>query len=126
MGCASQSAKTFSDAVKGRSDDPLFIHSEAYDKLVSQSHAPYLEYFDADLDTGSWAATNSAAVGKVMTLLDSVSDKGKRVLVISDASRKYWLLRELTKRNDITIIDPIPFFTNNQASRNIHPDHIRD
>src|SRR3546814_4171548 len=38
----------FQRATLGRADDPLFIHSSEYDRLVERAQTPYQRYFDAD------------------------------------------------------------------------------
>ncbi len=105
--------KTFSETVSGKSDDPLFIHSEAYDRLTEESFAPYLQYFEDDLGTGGWAAINTAHTDNIMNILDTVTGKGKRVLITYGAAHKYWIRKEVKKRDDIVLLDPIPYFTAN-------------
>ncbi|WP_164118170.1 hypothetical protein, partial [Sphingorhabdus sp. Alg239-R122] len=105
--------KAFAEAVSGRGDDPLFIHSEVYDRLTEESFAPYQKYFEDDLGAGGWAAINTAHADNILNILDTVTGKGKRVLITYGAAHKYWIKNELEKRDDIVLLDPIPYFTAN-------------
>ncbi len=103
----------FTNAVKNRSDDPLFIHSAAYDKLVEASFQPYLQYFEDDLGAGGWAAINTAHSRNILNIIDTVEGRGKRVLITYGAAHKYWIARKLEQRDDVILLDPVPYFTAN-------------
>ena len=103
----------YQNAVSGRSDDPLFIHSTAYDTLTDKAHRLYIKYFHSDLGANGWAALNREHTANIMQTLDSVHGEGKRVLIMYGAEHKYWILRELAKRKDVKVISPIRYFTQN-------------
>jgi len=43
--------------------------------------------------------------------LNKISGQGKTVMIIFGAWHKYVFLKELEKRQDIELVDPIPFLT---------------
>ena len=116
----------FEETAKGRSDDPLFIHSDAFDELVQKSYQPYMKYFEADLGPSGWAGINGAHMENISKALDSIESRGKRVLITYGSAHKYWILRELSKRSDVVILDPIPFFTKNTAAETANQTDIPD
>ncbi len=100
----------FVRAVRGRRDDPRFIHSDRYDALVEAQQTPYQKYFDDDLGAGGWARINAAHYALIDDALDRISGEGKSVVILFGAWHKYMLLRELEKRSDIELADPASYF----------------
>lgn len=103
----------FDLARQDRGDDPLFLHSETYDKLSEAAHADFIKYFDKDLGEDSWTATNTAQVENMEQILNVVQGKGKRILIIYGAEHLYWIKREFQKRDDLIFTDPITYFVQN-------------
>jgi len=109
------SQKAFTDALDGRSSDPLFIHTPEYDRLVEARYAPHERYFDADLGSGGWDATNKAHWANISAALDRIKGQHKRVLITFGAFHKYRILRELKQRKDVVVRDIRPYFVRNPA-----------
>lgn len=101
----------FSRLVAGRGDDPLFIHTEEFDRLVEASRDPYERYFDADLGPGGWTQINSAHTANINSALDMLSGKGLNVLVTYGSAHKYKILRSVSHRDDVQIMDTRSLFT---------------
>ncbi|MGB3470062.1 MAG: hypothetical protein WBA51_04500 [Erythrobacter sp.] len=91
----------FADVVKGRRDDPRFIHTSEYDALVQRAQTPYQVYFDGDLGAGGWTMINAAHTGLMGDVLDRVRGQGLRALIMFGAFHKYMIERSLMFRNDI-------------------------
>ena len=95
----------------GGGDDPLFIHSEEYDSIIKEGYGgPYQQYFNDDLGTGGWKTINEAHYANIDKALNKHTGEGKRFVITYGAGHKYWILQELRKRKDITILDTKPFF----------------
>lgn len=92
-------------------DDPLFIHSNTYDQLIKQTYGgPYEQYFNDDLGTGGWKTINQAHYALIDAALNQHSGEGKRFVITYGAGHKYWFLEQLSKRDDIILLDTNPFF----------------
>ncbi len=92
-------------------DDPMFIHSDAYDDLARAGYGgPYDTFFNDDLGPGGWTTINNAHYANIAKVLDDHRNYGLRFVITYGAGHKYWFLDQLKKRNDITLIDPRPFF----------------
>jgi hypothetical protein len=94
-----------------RADDPLFIHTTEYDALVERAQTPYQQFFDADLGPGAWTPINQAHYRLIANELDRVKGRGLTIVITFSSWHKYWILRELAKRDDIDIVDPKPYFS---------------
>jgi hypothetical protein len=105
-----QAYTAYEKALGSRGDDPLFIHTPAYDMLVERAQSPYQRYFDKDLGGGGWTSINKAHYSLISRALDRVTGRGKTIVITFGSWHKYWILRELTKRNDVVIVDPKPYF----------------
>lgn len=90
-------------------DNPYFINSAAYDSLQTAAHEPYNRLFNSELGPGGWDNINVAHYGNIARALDAHRGDGKRVVITYGAGHKEWLLRELAKRDDITMLDVAPF-----------------
>lgn len=104
------SQDTFSNTLNGRGNDPLYIHSKAYDKAVEARYGPYMQYFEADIGKGGWQSINRAHWANIASELDAVKGQGKRILITYGGFHKYWFLRELEKRDDVIITPALPYF----------------
>ncbi|MEH6758529.1 MAG: hypothetical protein V7676_13605 [Parasphingorhabdus sp.] len=93
----------YNKAVGGRSADPVFIHSAAYDSIVKARQEAYDKLFGNDLGPGSWQNINMAHFQKIGTALDEVKGQEKRVLILFGALHKYWFQEQLAARNDIQL-----------------------
>lgn len=108
---AYQSAfRTFSEALGGRADDPVFIHSEEYDALTREAFRPYATLFAEDLGRGDWERINAAHYALIEAALHTHEYEGVRILITFGSSHKYWFLDRLRERHDIVLVDPVPFF----------------
>ncbi|QTD55091.1 hypothetical protein [Parasphingorhabdus cellanae] len=102
---------TYNQAVRGRSDDPLFIHSQAYDNAVKARQESYEKLFGDDLGAGGWQTINAAHFQKVAAALDDVKGQEKRILILYGAWHKYWFLEQLETRDDIQLINAAELFS---------------
>ncbi len=100
----------------GKSDDPLYIHTQQYDDEVKAAQTPYETYFDADIGAGGWGPINKAHIDLMTQGLDSLiaqgasKDNPKRVLIIFGAWHKYKILEAMEKRDDVALVDARQFF----------------
>lgn len=94
---------SYNRAVSGRSGDPLFIHSEAYDGAVKARQDVYEKMFGDDLGSGGWQNINAAHYQKIAVALDDVKGQEKRILILYGAWHKYWFLEQLETRDDIQL-----------------------
>lgn len=102
--------RAMSNAIRGRWDDPLFIHSDEYDAIQKAGWAPYAEFFQNDLGPGSWENINAGHYRLIEKVLADEMFKGKRILITFGASHKYWFLEQLRDRDDITLLEAKDFF----------------
>ncbi|WP_298465634.1 hypothetical protein [uncultured Erythrobacter sp.] len=100
----------YSNKVRGRGDDPAFIHTPEYDVQVQQAQTPYQIYFDGDLGSGGWTKINRAHTDLINTALDSISGQGLNALVMFGAWHKYMIERSLAFRGDIELRDATALF----------------
>ncbi|MFK8104336.1 MAG: hypothetical protein AB8G15_17545 [Saprospiraceae bacterium] len=88
----------------GRSSDPYWINSDAYDELVEIELSVYNELFNEELGLGGWDNINEAHYHYIAKALDEYTGQGKRMLITYGAGHKGWFLRALKKRTDIQLI----------------------
>ncbi len=93
----------------GEGDEPLLIHSDAYDDCADVALAVYDALFNEELGPGGWTQINEAHYGHIAAALDAHRGEGLRVLITYGAGHKGWFLRELRKRGDITLLPVAPF-----------------
>lgn len=105
-----EASAEFSAGMRGRADDPKFIHSAEYDEITRRGFVPDVDYFNAALGPGGWKNINEAHYRLIARTLDRHKGTGKRFLITFGASHKYWFLEELKKRDDIVLLDPLEFF----------------
>jgi hypothetical protein len=96
--------------LRGRGDNPLFIHSERYDAIIKAGQTPYEQHFDADLGEGGWSAINAAHIALMKQALDERSGKGVRVLITFGAWHKYKILGALGLRDNIEVQEAAALF----------------
>ncbi|MEM6476838.1 MAG: hypothetical protein AAF687_11790 [Pseudomonadota bacterium] len=96
--------------MRGKNDDPRFIHTREYDVIVQRGQTPYQVYFDPDLGPGSWTNINAAHTGLINEALDTITGQGLRALVIFGAWHKYMIERSLSFRKDIEMQDARALF----------------
>lgn len=96
-------------AAGGDSDDPRWIHTEAYDEAQEIRLSEYNRLFNDELGPGGWDYINSAHYAKIARALDELGGEGKRFLITYGAGHKGWFLRELRKRDDIELLEVAPF-----------------
>lgn len=100
----------FARATQGRADDPLFIHTAEYDRLVERAQAPYQRYFDGDLGAGGWTRINAAHNALIDAALDRISGKGLTAMITFGSWHKYMILHNLARRRDIELLDSRALF----------------
>lgn len=105
-------AKAYGKAVSGRSDDPAFIHSSAYDAAVKTRQETYERLLGDDLGAAGWRAINAAHLANINAALDKVTGQEKRVLILFGAWHKYKIREALAARSDAFLVDPMPLFDN--------------
>ena len=106
------SANRRSDSVyraTGKRNDPYFIHTDEYDRIQDIALQTYNRLFNVELGLGGWDNINIAHYWHIEKALEKHRYKGKRVLIIYGAGHKGWFLRELRKRDDITLLEMKPF-----------------
>lgn len=103
-------SREFVQKMRGRSDDPNFIHTPEFDRLVANSREPYARYFDADLGAGGWTQINDAHNALIKEALNSISGQGFRVLVTFGTAHKYKILESLADRGDVSVRDTRALF----------------
>ncbi len=91
---------------KGLADDPVGIHSEAYDEIVKRGLEPYNRLFNEDLGAGGWDHINSAHYALIEQAIEQHKGEGKRFLIMFGAWHKYWFIEKLRQRKDITLRKP--------------------
>ncbi|MEL7190576.1 MAG: hypothetical protein AAGK17_13565 [Pseudomonadota bacterium] len=102
--------RRYSRDVAGRGDDPFFIHTPEFDRLVEASRTPYQQYFDEDLGPGGWTQINAAHTNLINSALDLVGGQGKTALIMFGNAHKYMILRSLERRTDIDLLDTRALF----------------
>ena len=89
----------------GASDDPRWIHTDAYDDAYDIRMQVYARLFDADLGPGGWDAINLSHWANIERGLDEHQGEGARFLLTYGAGHKGPFLRELRSRDDIVLLD---------------------
>lgn len=97
--------REYARRIGGRGDDPLFIHTREFDRLVEDSRRPYQRNFDADLGPGGWTQINRAHTALIEAALDAISGRGMTALVTFGTAHKYKILRSLESRFDVELLD---------------------
>lgn len=95
--------------VSGKINDPYFIHSQAYDDIQDISLQTYNRLFNVELGLGGWENINIAHYWNIEKALEKHRHTGKRFLIIYGAGHKGWFLRQLRKRDDITLLEMKPY-----------------
>jgi hypothetical protein len=65
--------------------------------------------FNVELGLGGWENINIAHYWNIEKAIEKYRNQGKRFLIVYGAGHKGWFLRELRKRNDITLLEMEPF-----------------
>lgn len=94
----------------GARDDPRWIHTAAYDEAQRIGLRTYNDLFDKELGTGGWDTINTAHFANIARALDAHSGEGARILITYGAGHKSWFVPALSKRVDIVLVDPAPYF----------------
>ncbi len=100
----------------GKVNDPHFIHTQEYDDIQDVALQTYNKLFNEELTLGGWENINIAHYWNIEKALEKHRYKGKRFLIIYGAGHKGWFLRELRKRDDITILEMEPFLNTIEKS----------
>ena len=93
----------------GASDDPRWIHTDKYDAAQDIRLSVYNRLFNDEIGPGGWDKINIAHYSNIAKALDKHKGEGKRFLITYGAGHKVWFLRELRKRKDIILINPVKF-----------------
>lgn len=91
-------------AGSGKQFDPYWINSNAYDEIAEIELSVYNKLFNEELGLGGWDNINVAHYSHIEKALETYKNQGKRVLITYGAAHKGWFLRELRKRDDITLL----------------------
>ena len=102
--------RELSRQLAGRSDDPRFIHTAQFDRLVADSRRPYERYFDAELGPGGWSEINEAHTRLINQELDKITRQGLTALVTFGNAHKYKILESVEGRGDIELLDTRALF----------------
>ncbi|QJB69507.1 hypothetical protein [Parasphingorhabdus halotolerans] len=102
--------KDYNESVSGRSDDPAFIHSAAYDQAVKARQETDENLFGDDLGAGGWANVNASHIALMTGKLDAITGHGKRVLILFGAWHKYKIMEEMEARSDVFVFDASELF----------------
>lgn len=94
----------------GRGDDPRFIHTDQFDRLVERAYRPFQQYFDSDLGPAGWTQINRAHTDLIHAALDTISGRNLRVLITFGTAHKYMILRSIARRDDIELLDTRALF----------------
>ncbi len=106
---AASTASADALAAGGDSDDPYWIHTDAYDDAYDIRMQVYARLFDADLGPGGWDAINASHWANIERALDRHRGEGARFLLTYGAGHKGPFLRELRRRDDIVLLDVAAF-----------------
>lgn len=92
---------------RGAVDDPLLIHTDAYDEAVRRGMRPYADLFGEELGEGGWEQINAAH----WALLDAALEErpGQRVLIVFGSWHKYWFRDRIAEDSDLIELDLKPF-----------------
>ncbi len=93
----------------GKVNDPYFIHTDEYDRIQDIFLQEYNRLFNVELGLGGWENINIAHYWHIEKALEKHRYQGKRMLIIYGAGHKGWFMRELRKRDDITLLEMKPF-----------------
>ena len=89
----------------GDPSDPRVIHTDRYDRIVTDGMRPYDELFNADLGLGGWTNINDAHWALCAAALDRYAGSGKRVVITFGAWHKAPFRERLARRNDTEEVD---------------------
>ena len=98
-------------------DDPYFINSAAYDAIQTAAHEPYDRLFNAELGPDGWTNINVGHFELIARARDAHCGEGLRFVISYGAGHKEWFMRELRKRDDISILEVAPFLDRIGARR---------
>jgi hypothetical protein len=84
-------------------ENPAFVNSRHYADLYQLERTLWSACFDDGLGAGGEVAINRAHWARISAALDA--HRGRRVLIVYGAAHRYWFLRELAKRDDVTLLD---------------------
>ncbi|WP_282072614.1 hypothetical protein [Polaribacter atrinae] len=93
----------------GNRNDPYFIHTNTYDSISNIGLGAYNRLFNEELGLGGWDNINSAHYWNIEKILQKYKYQNKRILITYGAGHKAWFLKELRKRDDITLLELKPF-----------------
>ena len=102
--------RAYSRDLAGRGDNPQFIHSREYDRLVEASYGPYERHFHDDLAAGGWTQINAAHTANINRELDKISGQGLTAVITFGAAHKYKILESLEARDDVELQDASALF----------------
>ena len=105
-------ANKLSDSIyqaSGLVNNPYFIHTNTYDSIQDISLQTYNRLFNVELGLGGWENINIAHYWNIEKAIEKHRYQGKRFLIVYGAGHKGWFLRELRKRDDITLLNMEPF-----------------
>ena len=96
----------------GLPDDPAWIHTESYDRIVKSGQDVLSRVFNDDLGAGGWENHNNAHYELISEALDKHRGEGKRFVLMFAAVHKYWFTEKLRERDDIELLSVQNFLQN--------------
>ncbi len=96
-------------------DDPMVIHSRAYDHVTKGTLLPYDHWLNERIGLGGWTNINQAHYQLIEAALRK--HQGKRVLITFGAGHKYWFLEQLRWDQSVKLIDVRPFLPGGATPR---------
>lgn len=97
------------DGVSGNnaSDDPAYLHSDAYDDDQRAELELYDRYQNDMIGPGGWTNINVAHYRQVDRAIRAHA--GQRILITFGGGHKYWMLEQLRRRGDVELVDMGPY-----------------
>ena len=92
---------------EGGVENAKFYNSRHYADLRQLERTLWAKCFDEGLGRGGEVAINRAHFSRIAKALDQ--HRGERVLIVYGAGHRYWFLKELEKRDDVTLVDVARF-----------------
>ncbi len=88
-------------------DDPRLIHSDAYDDRQRAELDLYDKFQNDLIGPGGWTNINEAHYSLIDRAIED--HRGRRILITFGGGHKYWFLDRLRARDDVTVLDLVPY-----------------
>lgn len=94
----------------GDSDDPAYLHSDAYDRDQRAELELYDRFQNDMIGPGGWTNINVAHYRQIDRTIRAHA--GQRILITFGGGHKYWMLEQLRRRDDVELVDMEPYLPN--------------